>query len=76
MTIIHARRIGDEALLTKDDLLHLVELARRTETVELQFAEGEVSTADMMRLAEASGSFDFWIEPGEDLYSIDDGEPV
>jgi hypothetical protein len=30
---------------------------------------------DLMRLAEASGAFDFWNDPAEDIYTLDDGEP-
>jgi hypothetical protein len=29
-----------------------------------------------MRLAEKGGSFDFWKEAAEDIYSAEDGEPV
>lgn len=31
---------------------------------------------DLMRLAEASGAFDFWNDPAEDVYGPDDGEPA
>jgi hypothetical protein len=37
--------------------------------------EDDVPTLGIMRLAEQSGAFDFWQE-GEDIYSIEDGEPV
>lgn len=30
----------------------------------------------LMRLAEKGGAFDFWLEEGEDIYSLQDGEPV
>ncbi len=29
-----------------------------------------------MRLAGQGGAFDFWLEEGEDIYSVEDGEPV
>ncbi|MBW3539824.1 MAG: hypothetical protein KY476_06110 [Planctomycetes bacterium] len=29
-----------------------------------------------MRLAERSGAFSFWDDPGEDIYTDDDGEPI
>jgi len=31
---------------------------------------------EIMQLAEQSGAFDFWKEEGENIYSIEDGEPV
>ena len=27
-------------------------------------------------LVQAGGAFDFWIESGEDIYSLEDGEPI
>lgn len=29
-----------------------------------------------MRIVEVSGTLDFWDKPEEDIYSVDDGEPV
>ncbi len=29
-----------------------------------------------LRLAETSGNLAFWDDPGEDVYSLEDGEPV
>jgi len=29
-----------------------------------------------LRLMEISGTHDFWSQPGEDIYTLDDGEPV
>ena len=34
-----------------------------------------VATEDLMRLAQASGAFDFWDNPAEDIYGPDDGAP-
>ena len=39
-------------------------------------AEEDLPTIDMMRLAEQGGAFDFWTEEGEDIYTLEDGEPV
>jgi len=75
MTIIHAQLIGDKALLTRNDFERLVELARLSENVEVE-VYNDVPTSQIMWLAEQSGSFDFWKEAGEDIYSIEDGEPV
>lgn len=76
MTTVHAQLIGDKAVLSRDEFECLVELARRSERIELQVEEDDVPTAASMRLAETGGAFDFWKEEGEDLYSEEDGEPV
>lgn len=76
MTTIHAQLIGNHALLTRDEFEQLVEMARRNEAVDLQTSEDDVPTVGLMRLAEQSGSFDFWKEDGENIYSTEDGEPV
>lgn len=36
----------------------------------------EVGTQDLQALAARGGSFDFLEDEGEDLYSIDEGEPI
>jgi hypothetical protein len=76
MTTVHAQLIGDKAVLSRDEFECLVELARRSERIELQVEEDDVPTVAIMRLAETGGAFDFWKEEGEDLYSEEDGEPV
>ena len=76
MTTIHVQCIGDKALLPQSELERLVELAQRYEEITVQMQEDDVPTLGIMRLAEQSGAFDFWQEEGEDIYSIEDGEPV
>jgi hypothetical protein len=76
MTTIHAQFIGAKALVPRDELDRLLELARRSEAVDLQVLEEDLPTLDMMRLAELGGAFDFWREEGEDIYTLEDGEPV
>ena len=76
MKTIHAQIIGDNALLPRDELERLVELAQKCEKVELQMHEDDTPTLAVMRLAEQGGAFDFWNQEGEDIYSADDGEPV
>lgn len=78
MTTIHAQLIGDRAILPRQELETLIELARLNAMVELQAQEekDDWSTWNLMRLAEQGGSFDFWKEEGEDIYTIEDGEPV
>jgi hypothetical protein len=73
MITIHVQLMGDRALVPRSDLQRLVELARMTEPVELKVSSEELTTADMMRLAERGGAFDFWNEAGEDIYSLRDG---
>lgn len=74
MTIIRAQQIGDRAILTRKELEQLLKLAQRSEEIELQW--DDLPTLAVMRLAEKGGAFDFWHEPGEDVYSLEDGEPL
>jgi tetratricopeptide (TPR) repeat protein len=76
MTTIHAQLIGGQAVLPRGELDRLLELARRSETVDLQLLEDDLPTLGVMRLAEQGGAFDFWREEGEDIYTIQDGEPL
>lgn len=78
MMTIHAQLIGDQVLIPRQELEQLLEMVRRNATVELQAQEEQAdwSTWDLMRLAEQGRSFDFWQEAGEDIYTIEGGEPV
>jgi hypothetical protein len=77
MTSIQAQIVGETALLQRADLERLVEVARRSEVIDLQLSEpGDITTFDLMRLAERGGAFEFWNEQGEDIYSVNDGEPL
>lgn len=76
MTVVHAEVIGDRAILPFEELEQLLALARRSDPVEVRTLDANVSTVAMMRLADQGGSFDFWKDQGEDLYSSEDGEPV
>ena len=76
MTTIRAQLIGDNAVLARSALERLVELARKNESIDLQLSEDDLPTLGMMRLAECGGSFGFWNERGEDIYSLQDGDPV
>ncbi len=76
MITIHAQLIGDDALLSRSELERLVELARQSEEIELQMHEDDAPTLGIMRLVEQGGAFDFWKQGGEDIYSVEDGEPV
>ena len=76
MTIIHAQWIGQQALLPKEDFQRLLELARKSETIDVRTLDEELSAEAMMQLAEGGGAFEFWNEPGEDIYSAEIGEPI
>lgn len=76
MTTIHVQCIGDKALLPQSEFERLVELAQRHEEVTVQMEEDDVPTLLIMRLAEQGGAFEFWREEGENIYSLEDGEPV
>lgn len=36
----------------------------------------EINDSDLRTLALQSGSYDFWNDPSEDIYTMSDGEPV
>jgi len=77
MTTIQAQIIGDNALVARTDFDRLLEIARRSEEIDLQVSENAgISTHDMMRLADSGGAFQFWHESGEEIYSLQDGEPI
>ena len=76
MATIHIQYIGEKVLVPQSELELLVKLAQRYEDITVQRQEDDVTTEDLMRLAEKSGAFDFWQEEGEDIYSFKDGEPV
>jgi hypothetical protein len=76
MTTIRAQVIGDKVILPRSELERLLQLARQSEPVEIEILEEDLPTAGIMRLAEQGGAFDFWLEEGEDIYSIHDGKPV
>lgn len=76
MTTIHVQRVGDKALLPQSEFEKLVELVRQHEEIAVQIHEDDVPTLGIMRLVEEGGAFDFWMEAGEDIYAVEDGEPV
>jgi hypothetical protein len=76
MTTVRALAIGSQALLSRTELERLIELAGRSEPVQLQIEEEDIPTAGLMWLADRGGAFDFWREEGEAIYTLEDGEPV
>lgn len=71
MTIVHAQLVGDQAILPRSEFERLMELARRSEPVDLRLTEDDLPAAGIMQLAEQGGAFD-WLASDEDLYSVDD----
>jgi hypothetical protein len=71
MISVHAQFFGDEAMLPRAELERLVELARRSEEVELQAQEEELPTLGLLWLAQHGGAFD-WLADEPDLYSVND----
>jgi len=71
MTTVHVELIGNKAMLSRGDLEQLMELARRTEAVEIETNEEDIPTVGIVRLAEQGGAFD-WLADEEDIYSIED----
>jgi hypothetical protein len=75
MTTVRAELTEERAVIARDDFERLVELARRTEPVEV-LPDQERGEPDMARLAQEGGAFNFWKEVGEDIYSPQDGEAI
>ena len=65
MTIIHARIIGDKALLSCSEFEQLLELVQQNEKVKIETRYEDLTTLEIMQLVERSGAFDFWKEDGE-----------
>jgi hypothetical protein len=76
MKTIHARIIGNNALLPSDEFEQLLKIAQKNERIELEIRDNDITTLEIMQLIEQSGSFDFWKEKGEEIYSLEDGEAI
>lgn len=71
MTTVHAKFVGDQAVLARQELELLIELARRIEEIVVHTEEDEVPVEGLMRLAEQGKAFD-WLAEEPDLYSVND----
>ena len=73
-TIRHGFHEGDNSYSQAD------ETTPPSSTCQDQAGDQESDPSDdtilWMRLAERSGSLDFWTSPGEDVYTEDDGTPI
>jgi len=76
MTRIHAQLLGPNVVLPQSDWERLLVLARRSDEVEVRIDAGDVSTTSLMKLAAQGGAFDFWRNDEEDVYTLEDGEPL
>jgi len=53
-----------------------LEFARHNGKVEIETVYEDLTNLEIMQLSEKSGTFDFWKEDGENIYSEEDGEAV
>lgn len=75
MATIHIQSIGDKAVISQHELAELVQLAQQSKDIRIK--QDPINSASWsIYLAEHSGAFDFWKDPGEDIYSAEDGEPI
>ena len=44
-------------------------------TSSAELKPDDLTSMDVFRAVQAAGAFDFWDDPGEDLYHLKDGEP-
>ena len=76
MTTIHAQFIGSQVLLPRSELERLLEIARQADVIELEVCDQDTPTMALMQLTEQGRAFDFWKEPGENIYTVQDGGPL
>ncbi len=73
MVRIHAEPFGpDKALVNREELGKLIEVARKVEEVEVLEALDDLPAAGLGRLASEGGSLRFLEDPREDVYTVDD----
>ena len=73
MVRIHAEPVGaDKALVSREELGKLIEVARKVEEVELLEAGDDLPTAGLERIATEGGSFRFLEDAREDIYTLND----
>jgi hypothetical protein len=75
VTTIHTQWLGNKIIIPKEEFEQLIEIAKKREEIELQTTE-LVESGKIIDLLGKSGSFDFWKQEGEDIYSIEDGEAI
>ena len=77
MTTIHAQAVGEQIILSKEHWERLLGVAQRTEPISVEYTEDELMRfCKATRLSAFGSAFDFWFDEGEDIYTLEDGEPV
>ncbi len=67
---IQTRNHGEnQVIISAEDLQRLIKIAQKVEPIEVK--ENDFDEADLMRLAETGGAFDF-LHDEEDIYSLED----
>ena len=73
MVKVHAQTIsGTKALVDRGDLEKLIEAARRVEDVEMIEVQDDLPAEGLMALVDSGGSFEYLLDPREDIYSVND----
>ena len=68
---LHARLVGDTAVMPRAEFEQLVELARRSTEGAVDIEEDDTPAAGIRELAEQGGSLT-WLAEEPDIYSVDD----
>ena len=71
MTTVHAKLLGDQALISRAELEKLVELASRGQNLQLEMQLDELPSLGLIGLAHGGKAFD-WLADEPDLYSVRD----
>ena len=73
MVRVHAQQVGvEKALVDREELQRLIDVARKVEEVELIDLQDDLPTEGMMRLVQEGGSFRFLEDSREDIYTLSD----
>lgn len=72
--------------MTNADIIHIVDRRLRQDESVTTVIEGtamsipnfpsDPTSDQLMRIVEVSGLLDFWDDPREDIYTLEDGDPV
>jgi hypothetical protein len=52
----------------------LLQRPRRSRPID--YSDSDITTLETLRALQNAGALDFWNHPDEDVYSLEDGEPV
>ncbi len=71
MTVVHARLIGEEAVLPRLELDQIVAIARQSEEIRIEILQDTLPATGIMQLAEKGGAFD-WLADEKESYTVHD----